>query len=163
MDSPNLINRLAEEIFVDHQRKNNRVYLITSATAGEGVTHTCELLVDAMRKLTPGKVYVLTVPNSAESPEMLGSPEQHRNEFFTELKDNYDIIFIDAGGLLRRERSIPYLAQCDSCILVTKAGKTRRGQVKETIEMLKRYGIPILGTVLNGVRHVIPKWIYKRI
>lgn len=164
MDSPNLINRLAEEILVDHHRKNNQVYLITSAVDGEGVTYTCELLVDAMRKLTPGKVYLLSVPkNEMGDAEYLSSPELHRIEFFMELKANYSVILIDAGGLLHRDRAIPFLAECHSCVLVTKAGRTRRGQVKETIDMLKRYGIPILGTVLNGVRHVIPNWLYKRL
>lgn len=164
MDSLNLINRLAEEILVDHNRKKNQVYLVTSAVDGEGVTHTCELLLDSMRKLTPGKVYLLSVPkHDVAQAEYVSSPDDHRAEFFNELKANYNVILIDAGGLLRRDRAIPFLSECHSCILVTKAGHTRRGQVKETIEMLKRYDIPILGAVLNGVRRVIPQWLYKRL
>lgn len=164
MESPNLINRLAEEILVDHARKKNQVYLITSALDGEGVTHVCDKLVEAMRGLSPGKVHLLSVPKQDLAQPEFGVPaEMHRTEFFQELKSNYDVILIDAGGLLNRGRAVPFLAECNACVLVTRAAKTRRGQVKETVEMLKRYSIPIVGAVLNGVERVIPQSLYKRL
>ncbi len=165
MESSNIINRLAEEIQVDHVRKKNQVYLITSAVDGEGVSHVCTMLAESsMSRSSPGKVHLLTVPKQELGQQAFGeTTETHRAEFFQELKDSYDIILIDAGGLLNRGRAVPFLEECHACILVTRAAKTRRGQVKETIDMLKRYSIPILGAVLNGVERVIPESLYKRL
>jgi len=164
MDSTNIINRLAEEVLVDHARKKNQVYLITSALDGEGVTHVSTMLSDAMRRLSPCKVHLLSVPKQELGQPEYGVPaEMHRAEFFQELRINYDIILIDAGGLMNRGRAVPFLAECHAAILVTRAAKTRRGQVKETIDMLKRYSIPVLGAVLNGVERVIPDVLYNRL
>jgi len=164
MESPNLINRLAEEILVDHARQKNQVYLVTSALDGEGVTHVCSMLAESMRRLSPGKIYLLTIPKQELAQPEFGLPaEMLRAEFFDELKSTYDVILIDAGGLLNRGRAVPFLAECHACILVTRAARTRRGQVKETLNMLKRYNIPVIGSVLNAVEHVIPKVLYKRL
>ena len=164
MDSPNLINRLAEEILVDHARKKNQVYLITSALDGEGVSLICRQLTEAMRKMSPGQFHLLTVPKQDVGQPEFGVPaEMYRSEFFEELKASYDIILIDAGGMLNRGRAVPFLTECHACILVIRAAKTRRGQVKEAIDMLKRYSIPIVGAVLNGVERVIPASLYKRL
>jgi Mrp family chromosome partitioning ATPase len=164
MESPNLINRLAEEILVDHARKKNQVYLITSALDREGVTHVSTLLADSLRRMSPGKIFLMTIPKQELGQPEFGVPaEMHRAEFFEELKATYDVILIDAGGLLNRGRAVPFLAECNACILVTRAAKTRRGQVKETLNMLKRYNIPVIGSVLNAVEHVIPQVLYKRL
>ncbi len=164
MDSPNFINRLAEEILIDHARKKNQVYLITSALDGEGVTYVCDKLVAAMHNLSPGKVHLIRVPKHELGQPEFGVPaEMHRAEFFNELKSSFDVILIDASGLLNRGRAVPFLAECSVCVLVTRAGKTRRGQIKETTDMLKRYNIPIIGAVLNGVERVIPQSLYNRL
>ncbi|MEI6231957.1 MAG: hypothetical protein WCT04_02815 [Planctomycetota bacterium] len=159
-----MINRLAEEILVDHARKKNQVYLITSALDGEGVTFVSTQLAESLRRLSPGKVHLISVPKQELGQPEFGMPaEMHRKEFFNELKSSFDIILIDAGGLLNRGRAVPFLTECNACILVTRAAKTRRGQVSETTDMLKRYSIPIVGAVLNGVERVIPQSIYNRL
>lgn len=164
MESSNIINRLAEEILVDHARRKNQIYLITSAVDGEGVSLVCSMLVDAMQRSSPGKVHLLTVPKQELGEQAVGEgTDTHRAEFFTELKSSFDIILIDAGGLLNRGRAMPFLEESESAVLVTRAARTRRGQVKETISMLKRYSIPILGVVLNGVERVIPEFLYKKL
>jgi hypothetical protein len=164
MDSHSLINRLAEQLLVDHARKKNQVYLITSAVDGEGCTYVSDFLNDALRAWLPGKVHLIAVPKQERANVAEDSfPDEFRAEFFEELKRQYKVILIDAGGLLKRGRAVPFLGECDACVLVTRAGVTRRGQVKEAIEVLKRYNIPILGSVLNGVRHSIPGFLYKRL
>src|SRR5260221_13034033 len=83
MDSPNLIYRLAEEILVDHARKKNQVYLITSALDGEGVTYVATQLEEAIRRLSPGQVHLLSVPKQEVGQPEFGVPaEMHRKEFF---------------------------------------------------------------------------------
>jgi Mrp family chromosome partitioning ATPase len=164
MESSNLIFRLAEEVLVDHARKKNQVYLITSAVDGEGCSSIAKLLADGVRRLSAAKSYLISVSkHELGQPEPDGAPDFHRSGFFEELKSNYNVIVIDAGGLLNRGRAVPFLAECHACILVTRAGETRRGQVKETVEMIKRYNIPILGAVLNGIERVIPESLYKRL
>ncbi len=67
----------------------------------------------------------------------------------TALSQNYDLVIIDAGGLLMDESGTALLPCADQVVLVAKAGETRGDQINATLEMLNGAGDRMAGVVLT--------------
>ena len=69
----------------------------------------------------------------------------------TRLKDQYDYVIIDSPPVLAVTDAVVLSQRVDGVLLVTLAGKTRRGQLEQTTEQLNGANSHIIGTVLNQV------------
>lgn len=153
------MDRLAEEILLDHRLNDNVTYLITSAVEGEGATFVAGRLAERLSILHSGEVFLFSIPKQDSADRDTG--DSLRIELFEKLKQKYSIVIIDASGVLSSDRVTPFFDITDSVIMVIKAGVTRKTLVIEAVNKLKRFKIPILGVFLNGQRHRIPRWIYN--
>jgi non-specific protein-tyrosine kinase len=54
-------------------------------------------------------------------------------------------------------------AQVDGVVMVLHAGRIKRPVVTRAVELLRKNGGHVLGTVLNRRVHEIPGFIYRRI
>ncbi|ATW25946.1 CpsD/CapB family tyrosine-protein kinase [Candidatus Formimonas warabiya] len=83
-------------------------------------------------------------PNPAE---LLGSKSMDR--LLDLLKEQYEVILIDAPPAIAVADPIILAGKCDGVIVVVRAGFTKLNALKETKELLKKAEAPLLGTVLN--------------
>lgn len=67
----------------------------------------------------------------------------------TALSQGFDLVIIDAGGLLMDESGTALLPCADQVVIVAKAGETRGDQINATLEMLNSAGDRMAGVVLT--------------
>jgi Mrp family chromosome partitioning ATPase len=75
----------------------------------------------------------------------------------------YDWVIIDGPPVVESPDSATMAAQLDGVVLVVHAGRAKRPVVTRAVEMLRKSGGRVLGTVLNRRVHEIPGFIYRRI
>ena len=85
-------------------------------------------------------------PNPAE---ILGSGSML--QLLTDLSEMYDQVIIDTPPTLVVTDAATLAHQADAVLLVVRAGKTRRRNLRQTVNRLREIGAPLAGLVLNGV------------
>ncbi|WP_405085631.1 polysaccharide biosynthesis tyrosine autokinase [Microbispora sp. NBC_01389] len=81
--------------------------------------------------------------------ELLGS--RGMGTLLGRLREEYDMVVIDAPPLLPVTDAAALSAVCDGALLVVRHGRTRREHVLRAEEMLSSVGARLVGTVLNFV------------
>jgi Mrp family chromosome partitioning ATPase len=75
----------------------------------------------------------------------------------------YDWIVFDGPPVLESADAAPIAAIADGVIVVVESGRTKRPVLQRTVELLRKAGGRVLGSVLNRRRLEIPGFIYRRI
>lgn len=65
------------------------------------------------------------------------------------LSQNFDLIFIDAGGVLEDEAAACLIPAADQILFVARQGSTSRSEIAETLELLEPGSDRITGAVLT--------------
>jgi len=76
---------------------------------------------------------------------------------------SYDWVIVDGPPLLESPEAAPMAAQLDGVVMVVRAGRSKRPVLHRALDLLRRSGANVLGTVLNRRRLEIPDFIYRRI
>lgn len=76
---------------------------------------------------------------------------------------SFEWVIFDGPPVVESPDSASLAAQLDGVVLVLHAGRAKRPVVTRAVEMLRRSGGRVLGTVLNRRVHEIPGFIYRRI
>lgn len=77
------------------------------------------------------------------------------------LKSEFDYILIDCPALLGFADALAVALVVDGVLLVARAGKTPREEVRTTVQQLRRVRANILGLILNGVSVALsPQFAY---
>lgn len=104
---------------------------------------------------------VLPVPDDARASG-LSVPALAR-EMIESMAPRYDWILLDAPPALETPESAAMGALADGVVVVIQAGRTKQPVVSRTVDLLRKAGARILGTVLNRRRLEIPGFIYRRL
>ncbi len=75
----------------------------------------------------------------------------------------FDWVIFDGPPVVESPDSASIAAQLDGVVLVLHAGRAKRPVVSRAVDMLRKSGGRVLGTVLNRRVHEIPGFIYRRI
>lgn len=75
----------------------------------------------------------------------------------------FDWVIIDGSPVVESPDTASHAAQVDGVVVVLHAGRVKRPVVTRAVEMLRKSGGRVLGTVLNRRVHEIPGFIYRRI
>ena len=75
----------------------------------------------------------------------------------------YDWIVLDGAPVLEAPDAAPLAATADGILVVVHAGRTKRPVLARSVEVLRKSGGRVLGSVLNRRRLEIPEFIYRRI
>jgi len=102
---------------------------------------------------TPGmdNLHIITsgshVPNPAE---IINS--KTTADFIAALRDNYDVILLDAPPVLAATDASLWSSRVDGTIIVYQVGKVARGALRRTKISLENLKANIIGVVLNGLK-----------
>jgi Mrp family chromosome partitioning ATPase len=77
--------------------------------------------------------------------------------------NSFDWVIVDGPPVVESPDAATLAALVDGVILVLHAGRAKRPVVARAVEMLRKAGGRVLGTVLNRRVHEIPGFIYRRI
>jgi len=75
----------------------------------------------------------------------------------------YEWIVFDGPPVLESADAAPIAAVADGAILVVESGRTKRPVLQRAVELLRKAGGHVMGSVLNRRRLEIPEFIYRRI
>ena len=148
--------------------------------AGEGRTHA--LLVDfnlrrpgiasrfaaasrgeeAQARGSAPHTLAIGVPVAAESGGTTLTAAAAR-AFLTAISAQYDWVVVDGPPVLEAAEAAELAPLVDGVVVVVRSGHTKRPVVSRAVELLRKSGARILGTVLNRRRLEIPDFIYRRI
>jgi polysaccharide biosynthesis transport protein len=76
------------------------------------------------------------------------------DELFKQVREKYDIVFVDTPALLLAPEVIGLISRIDVNILITRIGHTARKNIDLVLEKLKNIPNPIIGTILTDVKPV---------
>ena len=89
-------------------------------------------------------------PEVSNPAELLASPRFAT--FLAEVRQSHDTIIIDSSPLLAVADPLIVGSMADGVILIVRVETLNRRQAERTAEMLQALGIPVLGTVINGIK-----------
>ena len=99
-------------------------------------------------KQTEYNVDVVNRGKAAQNASIIFTSDKFK-ELINELKEEYDIILLDCPPVLLVSDYIHISKLSDVVLFVVSCGVTRRGQLKESIELLNRNEVDILGLVMT--------------
>jgi non-specific protein-tyrosine kinase len=95
-----------------------------------------------------GRLSVLASGAVPPNPtELLASARME--EVLRELADTYEVVIVDTAPLLPVADTVGLASLAQGALLVVRAAKTSREQVRTAAESLDRVGVRVLGTVFN--------------
>jgi len=83
--------------------------------------------------------------------------------FFTTISAQFDWVVVDGAPVLESPESVDLAPLADGVVLIVRSGKTKRPVVVRAVDLLRKSGARVLGSVLNRRRFEIPEFIYRRV
>lgn len=119
----------------------------------------------ASRPGAPGSgtenLHALPVPGECRSERVF--PADRAREVLDAMSRSYDWIVIDGPPVLEAPDAAGLAAIADGAVMVVRAGRTKRPVLARAVDLLRKGGARVIGSVLNGRQHEIPEFIYRRI
>lgn len=147
-------------IDTDLRRSSIHKYLDVEAVSGYpdyllGTKPLNEIFVRVDPEL---QLYLLPAGNTPPDPAQLLSTRAMA-DLIDKLGGMFDLVLVDSPPV--RPVSDPLIVSklVDGVVVVARSGVTKREEIHESVDALRRVGAPLLGTVLNG--HTAPNE-YKR-
>jgi len=103
----------------------------------------------ALVKTSIENLYVMPAGRVVSRSSELFATKRMR-DFLEELRAEFDFIIIDTPPVRVATDAALLATQCDATILVTRAGKTKEGELEFGMEALTGVGARVIGTLLNG-------------
>ncbi len=79
------------------------------------------------------------------------------------LRDQYDWIVIDGPPILYASEAASLGTVADGVVMVVEAGRTKKPVLSRSVDLLRKAGARVMGSVLNRRQLEIPEFIYRRI
>ena len=104
---------------------------------------------------------VLEVPAHAREARMY--PASEARAAVEALGPSYDWIVMDVSPVLMASDAAALASVADAVVMVVEAGRTKKPVLTRAVELLRKSGARVLGSVLNRRRLEIPEFIYRRL
>jgi capsular exopolysaccharide synthesis family protein len=72
---------------------------------------------------------------------------------------SHDVTVIDLPALAVAPEALPMMRDLDSVVLVVRANKTRKADVRRTVRRIQEQRVHLAGVVLNDMRYEIPAFL----
>lgn len=132
------------------QMKGGAYYLAGQATLDEVIYET---------NIPNG--YIIPVAKTVANPTIL-LENANFTKMIEECKKRFDIILIDTPPLGSVADALNIAKHCDGTVLVVRSGDTPRKAVANSVQLLKRTEVPLLGIVLNRAKVDGSNLYYKK-
>ena len=119
------------------------------------------LFADANDARAAGPLDLLPVPPAAAANGLYPPPDLDAT--LDALGGRYDWVVIDLAPVLVASESASLAAVADGVVVVIEAGRTRKPVLTRGVDLLRKAGARVLGSVLNRRQLEIPEFIYRRI
>jgi Mrp family chromosome partitioning ATPase len=80
-----------------------------------------------------------------------------------ELRDKFELIVIDSAPLVPFAEGVQLSRKVDGVVMVVRSASTKQTTAQRVLALLDDAGANVLGSVLNGRRFYIPRFIYDRL
>ncbi|BBY59372.1 polysaccharide biosynthesis tyrosine autokinase [Mycolicibacterium sarraceniae] len=138
-------------VLVDGDLRRPRVAKYLDVPGSVGVSNVLSgaaPLNEVLLKSAYPRLSVLAAGPTPPNPsELLGS--RTAEKMFGELRTKFDYVIIDSAPLLAVTDGAVLAAHADGALVVVRAGKTKRDQLRHAIGMLNDVGATLLGAVLT--------------
>jgi len=91
--------------------------------------------------------------------ELLDSQEM--KTLLTEMKSQFDYVIVDTPPIISVTDAGIVGSMADGVIMVVQAGRTQRGILKRSTELLHQSHAKILGHILTNIEYHLPEYIYR--
>lgn len=110
-----------------------------------------------------GEPVTIALGTVADAPRGAGIGPVDARAVLAAVVAGYDWIVIDGPPVLEAPEAADLAALVDGVVLVLRSGHTKRPVVSRAVDLLRKSGSRVLGTVLNRRRLEIPDFLYRRI
>jgi len=83
--------------------------------------------------------------------------------YLATLSTQYDWVVVDGAPVLESPESVDLAPLVGGVVIVIRSGHTKRPVVIRAVDLLRKSGARVLGSVLNRRRLEIPDFIYRRV
>jgi capsular exopolysaccharide synthesis family protein len=94
-------------------------------------------------------------------PRILADPRI--DGMLSELRQQFELIVIDSAPLVPFAEGVQLSRKTDGVVLVIRSASTKHATAQRALALLDDAGAKVLGSVLNGRRFYIPRFIYDRL
>ncbi len=110
---------------------------------------------NAVKPTSIEKLDILTAGKFVPSvSELVRGPHIHR--IIEEMKFYYEAIFIDSPPLIPVIDTLVFLEECDSVLLVIKAGATQKAVINRARDLLTSQNGKLVGVIMNNMKKTLP-------
>ncbi|MEU6220574.1 polysaccharide biosynthesis tyrosine autokinase [Streptomyces sp. NPDC047022] len=103
---------------------------------------------DVVQQAVGGLAVLTSGPVPPNPTELLASARME--EVLRELAKTYEVVIVDTAPLLPVADTVGLASLAQGTLLVVRAAKTRRDQVRTAAQSLERVGVRVLGTVFSA-------------
>jgi capsular exopolysaccharide synthesis family protein len=140
-------------LLVDGDLRKPSQHQIQNCGRERGLAHVLKGLLPVSRAVHRTAVEGLDL--LAAGPEVPNPAElfasRRLGDFLEEVRQLYDSVIIDSSPLLAVTDPCVIGSACDGIVLVVRATTLRRHEAERAKELLDALGVPVLGTVVNGI------------
>lgn len=104
---------------------------------------------------------VLPLPEEMRNPSGISAQELRAR--IESVESSFDWIIVDGPPVLESPDASSLAGVVSGAVMVIQAGRTKRPVLTRSVDLLRKGGARVLGTVLNRRRLEIPGFIYRRI
>lgn len=104
-------------------------------------------MTPSMRPTSPTG-YIIPVAKTVTNPTILLESERFA-QMIKHCRQRFGVVLIDTPPLGSVADAMNIATHCDGTVLVVRGGETPRKVVGDSVQQLKRTGVPLLGVVLD--------------
>ncbi len=119
-------------------------------------------LTDCLRDLGIPNLTLLPAGRPAVAPPRILT-DPRIDGMLSEFRDRFDLIVIDSAPLVPFAEGIQLSRKTDGVVMVIRSAATKEAAAQRVLALLDDAGANVLGSVLNGRRFYIPRFIYDRL
>ena len=135
------------------------VIALAAGVAGQGPL--AGLFSETVDARPAGTVDLLPVPEAARAAGVFAAAALEAA--LDAFGPRYDWIVLDGPPVLYSADSASISAIADGVVIVVEAGRTKKPVLTRSVDLLRKAGARVLGSVLNRRQLEIPEFIYRRI
>ena len=105
--------------------------------------------------------YIIPVAKTVTNPTILLESERFA-QMIEHCRQRFGVVLIDTPPLGSVADAMNIATHCDGTVLVVRGGETPRKVVGDSVQQLKRTGVPLLGVVLDRAEMNKSSLYYKR-